>query len=101
MVSGGPPTSIETSEQRIGFLAGFRAPVYIRGSSASRSVAQPGSAPASGAGGREFKSPHSDHLCLIALLSAPFASAHFGRRPSTRPSECRPSSKERASPFRG
>jgi hypothetical protein len=32
-----------------------------------RSVAQPGSAPASGAGGREFKSPHSDHLvdCFV------------------------------------
>ncbi len=26
-----------------------------------RVVAQPGSAPASGAGGREFKSPHPDH----------------------------------------
>jgi hypothetical protein len=34
--------------------------VYIRHASASRSVAQPGSAPRSGRGGREFKSPHSD-----------------------------------------
>src|SRR5262245_4741733 len=66
MVSGCPPTSIALSEQRTPrapallscrVLAGR---LYTRLFS-QRSVAQPGSAPASGAGGREFKSPHSDH----------------------------------------
>ncbi len=49
------------SRERRGFVAASRRGVYIRRTSASRSVAQPGSAPASGAGGREFESPHSDH----------------------------------------
>ena len=44
------------------FLAASCRAVYIPRLFSQRSVAQPGSAPASGAGGREFKSPHSDHL---------------------------------------
>ncbi len=52
------------------FVAGPCRAVYIHGSSASRSVAQPGSAPASGAGGREFESPHSDqHLSMCWLAN--------------------------------
>ena len=47
---------------RTGFVARQRRAVYIRPSSAKRSVAQPGSAPRSGRGGRRFKSCHSDQL---------------------------------------
>ena len=34
----------------------------------SRGVAQPGSAPALGAGGREFESRRPDHFCLVFQL---------------------------------
>jgi hypothetical protein len=54
--AGNPPGSTESSS-----LAGFPSRVYIRRSSATfRSVAQSGSAPRSGRGGRRFKSCHSD-----------------------------------------
>jgi hypothetical protein len=41
-----------------------------------RSVAQSGSAPASGAGGREFKSPYSDQFSKSFLQGLP-AKANF------------------------
>ena len=45
-----------------GVLAGPASPRYKTARQGHRSVAQPGSAPASGAGGRRFKSCHSDHF---------------------------------------
>ncbi len=63
-----PPTSIGRPGQRGSralahgaFPCGPRPTRLYTGTSTRRSVAQPGSAPASGAGGREFESPHSDH----------------------------------------
>ena len=58
------PTSIDKTKQSArasGFLRGSPDPSIYGPSQRLRSVAQPGSAPASGAGGREFESPHSDH----------------------------------------
>jgi hypothetical protein len=67
--AGCPPTSIGAAEQRHapapGLVAGPGSGVYIRPSSDKRSVAQPGSAPRSGRGGRRFKSCHSDHYFSI------------------------------------
>jgi hypothetical protein len=72
MVSGCPPSSIGRLEQRTPFGKPGKPPkmallrplalTSIYGDSASRSVAQSGSAPRSGRGGRRFKSCHSDHL---------------------------------------
>jgi hypothetical protein len=52
------------------FLAASCRAVYIPGLFSQRSVAQPGSAPASGAGGREFESPHSDQSFAKSGLSS-------------------------------
>ena len=81
MVRGCPPTSNRISGQctRPAFCRAFRwspvgaagaegaflralAHTFIYGDFTSRSVAQPGSAPRSGRGGRRFKSCHSDQL---------------------------------------
>ena len=96
MVSGRPPTSNRTSGQRKvrlkglprlgldrrieaqdGFLASHGAHViYV--APASRSVAQPGSAPRSGRGGRRFKSCHSDHCFPPSLIFPVPGSNHAG-----------------------
>jgi hypothetical protein len=49
-------------DQRASRLPARRTRGYIRPSCRHRSVAQPGSAPRSGRGGRRFKSCHSDHF---------------------------------------
>ena len=72
IMSGCPPTSNRTLRATAAAKAGRRGQtgLFLRalgapsiyGTSARRSVAQPGSAPASGAGGRRFKSCHSDQI---------------------------------------
>src|SRR5437762_3458791 len=47
--------------------------------SALRGVAQPGSAPALGAGGRRFKSSHPDHSSSLWRVSADTHSGHGSR----------------------
>ena len=59
----GAPAALKAAPFTLaGFVARPGGCVYIRASSAKRSVAQPGSAPRSGRGGRRFKSCHSDHI---------------------------------------
>src|ERR1700674_627049 len=59
----------------------------------SRSVAQSGSAPRSGRGGRRFKSCHSDHFPLTSLSpqhrSAPTSRSPFRNSPTSAPAEAR------------
>jgi hypothetical protein len=54
----------------IAFSCGLNPGRLYRSASASRSVAQPGSAPRSGRGGRRFKSCHSDHRFIPRPSSA-------------------------------
>ena len=54
--------------------------LHARASPRRRSVAQPGSAPRSGRGGRRFKSCHSDHLHQGLLSPIPNKGDRYGDR---------------------